>query len=345
MKQKLRYRAVLPAAALALTLAPAATAASLQTAAIAQPEPHTGKPIVAPEERFRFAIVSDRTGGARPGVFQRAIQDINLLKPAFVISVGDLLEGYTDNTAAIASQWQEMNARLAEFDMRFYMVAGNHDLSNTAMLKSWREQFGSPSYSFLYKNTLFLIIDTDDPTLESLNILPRLFPEPGKAEAMQALVATDPKEANELISARIKELNISVEELVPAAVSQEQANWAIQTLAAHKDVRWTIVLMHKPAWLYQSEGNKFPQIEAALAKRPYTVIAGHEHYYQHDVRNGRDYFRLGTTGGEWIRNGPGAVDHISWVTVDDDGPHLANIRVGGVFGHKGPKEEETRGVP
>lgn len=62
------------------------------------------------------------------------------------------------------------------------------------------------------------------------------------------------------------------------------------------------------------------------------MFAGHEHYYQQDVIDGHDYFRLGTTGGDWIRKGPDAVDHISWVTMDDEGPHVANIRVSDVFG-------------
>src|SRR6058998_2155311 len=42
---------------------------------------------------FRFAIMSDRTGGARPGVFERAIDQINILQPEFVVTVGDLVEG------------------------------------------------------------------------------------------------------------------------------------------------------------------------------------------------------------------------------------------------------------
>jgi hypothetical protein len=41
----------------------------------------------------QFAIVSDRTGGHRQGVFSKAVQQVNLLQPAFVMSVGDLIEG------------------------------------------------------------------------------------------------------------------------------------------------------------------------------------------------------------------------------------------------------------
>src|SRR6059058_5864803 len=41
---------------------------------------------------FRFAIVTDRTGGARPGVFERAVEQLNWLQPEFVVSVGDLIQ-------------------------------------------------------------------------------------------------------------------------------------------------------------------------------------------------------------------------------------------------------------
>ena len=44
---------------------------------------------------FQFAIVTDRTGGHRAGVFPDAIRKLNLLQPEFVISVGDLIEGGT----------------------------------------------------------------------------------------------------------------------------------------------------------------------------------------------------------------------------------------------------------
>jgi hypothetical protein len=90
--------------------------------------------------------------------------------------------------------------------------------------------------------------------------------------------------------------------------------------------------MHKPAWLYESA--EFAQIVDVLADRPYTVIAGHEHYYVHEVRKGRDYIVMGTTGGVWLKDGPGRVDHVAWVTMTARGPVIANIRTDGLF----PKE-------
>jgi hypothetical protein len=49
-------------------------------------------------------IVTDRTGGHREHVFRDAMPKVNLLRPAFVMSVGDLIEGYTEDRGARASK-------------------------------------------------------------------------------------------------------------------------------------------------------------------------------------------------------------------------------------------------
>ena len=56
---------------------------------------------------FQFAIVADRTGGHRPGVFTEAIGKLNLLQPEFVMSVGDLIEGYSEDLPLLQNQWTE----------------------------------------------------------------------------------------------------------------------------------------------------------------------------------------------------------------------------------------------
>ena len=56
-------------------------------------------------DRFQFVVVSDRTGGVRPGVFEEATRKINLLQPEFVMSVGDLIMGNTTNRAQIEAEW------------------------------------------------------------------------------------------------------------------------------------------------------------------------------------------------------------------------------------------------
>ncbi len=110
---------------------------------------------------FRFAIVSDRTGGPRPGVFERAVEQLNWLQPEFVVSVGDLIQG-AKNLEKIDDQWKEFNGFIAKLEMPFFYVPGNHDYANKILAKRWNEQFGRNYYHFVYKDVLFLLLNTED---------------------------------------------------------------------------------------------------------------------------------------------------------------------------------------
>ncbi len=43
--------------------------------------------------KLQFAIISDLWGGYRSGVFEDAVEKLELLQPQFVMSVGDLIDG------------------------------------------------------------------------------------------------------------------------------------------------------------------------------------------------------------------------------------------------------------
>jgi predicted phosphodiesterase len=127
----------------------------------------------APDE-FQFVVVSDRTGGHRANIFSKAVEQINLLQPEFVLSVGDLIEGYTTNREKLATEWAEFTGFINKLQMPFFYVAGNHDLTNSFQVGVWREQFGRTYYHFVYKNVLFLCANTED------------FPEGGKGAFISA---------------------------------------------------------------------------------------------------------------------------------------------------------------
>jgi predicted phosphodiesterase len=112
---------------------------------------------------FRFLIVSDRTGGHRPRVFSEAIEQMNLLQPEFVLSVGDLIEGYTENAKDLAGQWKEFQGFVGKLQMPFFYVVGNHDITNAFQDKDWKERFGRRYYHFVYRDVLFLMLCTEDP--------------------------------------------------------------------------------------------------------------------------------------------------------------------------------------
>jgi predicted phosphodiesterase len=110
----------------------------------ADPLPWTEPQFVNNPENFQFAVVSDRTGKHREGVFLDAVRKINLLQPEFVICVGDLVEGYSNDKKEVARQFDAMDERLERFEMRFFRVAGNHDISNELMADLYRERYGRP---------------------------------------------------------------------------------------------------------------------------------------------------------------------------------------------------------
>jgi hypothetical protein len=111
---------------------------------------------------LRFAIVTDRTGGARPGVFERAVEQLNWLQPEFVVSVGDLIQGGTTDPKKIDQSWREFNALVARLEMPFFYVPGNHDIGNQVMDRRWQELFGRRHYHFVYKGVLFLLLNTEE---------------------------------------------------------------------------------------------------------------------------------------------------------------------------------------
>lgn len=243
-------------------------------------------------EDFQFAILTDRTGGRRPGVFTRAVEKINLLQPEFVVSVGDLIEGYTEDPGMWALEWSEFESKVENLQMPFFFTAGNHDISNLPMSDEWHRKFGRSYYHFKYRNVLFLVLNTEDK------------PAPVKKP--------------------------------PYYIGKQQREWAAKVLKDNHDVRWTFVLMHKPAWYYtwiDPARFGFKQIEDALRGRNYTVFAGHNHRYGRYIRNGMEHYILATTGGaaRLDRGLPeGYFDHFTWVTMRNNRPVIANLALSGV---------------
>lgn len=306
----------------------AATPHSVETS-LAPSAPATTAPFLDGDQSFQFAVMGDRTGGARPGVFNRSVEAVNRLQPDFVMSVGDYIEGYTEDLHKLTSEWDEVDNALANLDMKFFRVVGNHDVSNTAMADLWSQRYGDPYYSFVRKDVLFLALSTEDPFVE----LPADIT--ARQAAFKEAFAADPEGTQARVLEAVKGRPDPVRLPGSVNISAKQIAFVKDTLAAHRDVRWTMIFMHKPAWAYDSAA--FAEIETLLSDRPYTVIAGHEHYYEHDVRNGRDYFTMATCGGVWLKDGPGRLDHTLWITMTDDGPVIANIRIDGISGKSGPR--------
>jgi hypothetical protein len=168
MKRLLLFTAALGLTAAAVTLSrsqnsPTAAGPGDLQVQIEERNPWTNLRLNNDPAEFQFVIVSDRTGGHRAKVFSQAVEQINLLQPEFVLSVGDLIEGYSEDRAKVEAEWREFQGYLTRLQMPFFYVPGNHDVSNPFVEKVWEEKFGRRYYHFVYRGVMFLVLDADDP--------------------------------------------------------------------------------------------------------------------------------------------------------------------------------------
>lgn len=269
------------------------------------PTPYSQKPLLDNAQDFHFAIIADRGGGERKGIFAKTMKALNLLRPEFSICVGDLMEGVfrgkdqADLEARIKMQSDELDTFINSLDMRFYHVVGNHDISlglpgnnlaHHVTKKEWQNRHGKTYYDFMYKDCHFVCLDSMDGRDGRLPV---------------------------------------------QGISDEQYQWAKNTILQHKDARWTFIFMHMPLdWT----SDKFLAFEKDINAVDYTLFCGDWHNHVKATRHGKDYYMLGTCGGVWnfgvtsddLRYG--IMDAITWVTVTDHGPVIANLQLSGIFG-------------
>jgi 3',5'-cyclic AMP phosphodiesterase CpdA len=250
------------------------------------------QPLVDPDE-FRFVVVTDRTGEHRDGVFEGAMGKINLLRPEFVVSVGDLIEGYSEDRAVLDREWNEIEGFVGRLGMPFFYVPGNHDMSNAVMAEAWQSRFGPSYYHFSYKGVLFLALNSE------------LFG-----------MVHDPKSP-----------------VPGPWTQADQMAFVERVLSESRGARWTFVLVHQPLWDSPRPNPDWLRVEALLADRPHTVFAGHFHRYTQHRRGAREYITLATTGGgSRMRGTPwGEFDHVAQVSMTAGGPVIANLRLDGIL--------------
>jgi hypothetical protein len=302
---------------------------SYDTAEFSGAKPWTSEDFRNDPDNFQFAIIGDRTGGANvQKTFEMAMGQLNLLQPEFVINVGDIIEGYTRDEDALHAQWDEADEMTGLLEMPFFYTRGNHDVSYSEAKPVWVERHGRAYYHFLYRDVLFLVLDSEDA--------PRLDPPPGMEESIalyNRLQTEDPERAQQMLAEFMKDEAVVAGLSKPVEFLQEQLDWITETLEANEGVRWTFVFTHEPCW--EKPSDSFKTVQGLLQGRQFTWFAGHLHYYDYDLIDGREYITMGPAGASWHHDGPGNVDHITWVTMTEDGPQIGNIALKGIFDRKG----------
>ena len=110
-------------------------------------------------DSFGFAILGDRTGEAQKGVYEQVWEEVAAESPAFVVSVGDTIQGMSDRSAE--AEWHEAG-RILQLFRRYplYLAPGNHDIWSPASERLFRQYAAHPPhYSFDYGRAHFTILD------------------------------------------------------------------------------------------------------------------------------------------------------------------------------------------
>ena len=287
------------AAVLILSFAILATsAAQTPTAAehLQSPErmPIVERPFTTDPDKFTFAIIGDKTGGGldKWHVFDRAIDEINVLKPDFAIMVGDLIQGYTSDVAQVEAEWKEFWQHQSDLIIPFLPLPGNHDITNRVMYDYWQKHLGRTYSAFTYKGCLFLLLNT-----EERHSLP---------ESSEGWTGT--------------------------WFGDAQIAYITDELAKHKNVRHTFLMLHKPAWLHEDSGwSQIEDALADRAYTVFAGHYHNLTLHTRNDRRYFVLGATGGGFTEREARIAGAFDHYSIVTVDGNEINVAIVEPGNIY--------------
>ncbi len=108
---------------------------------------------------IRFAVLGDRTGEPHPGVYGAIVAEVARMRPDFVITPGDLIVGYTNDTVTLQARWEEYVKLIQPLEVPLYIAPGNHDITMDGMLASYCKYVGKPYRSADFEDIHLIMLD------------------------------------------------------------------------------------------------------------------------------------------------------------------------------------------
>jgi 3',5'-cyclic-AMP phosphodiesterase len=224
-----------------------------------------GSRAAAQKDSFQFVILGDRTGETQPGVYERAWQEAAAEHPAFVLSVGDSIQGLNDATAE--TEWREFEQILTPY-RRFPLIlaAGNHDIWSARSEMLFQKYATRLSQSPLLAQSPHL---AQPPHLTHYGF--------------------------DYAQAHFTILDNSRSDILPP----EELQFLETDLEAHKDQPVKFIVSHRPSWLVDAmlQNPRFRLHQLAKKYGVQYVIAGHLHQLLEVDLEGVGYLSMASAGG------------------------------------------------
>lgn len=244
----------------------------------------------------RFVVFGDSQFG-NPPEFERMVYEASLLAPDFVIQVGDLIHGYTDNKEQLRAEWKRFKGQISLLDAPFYPVPGNHDVLTNEAEEIYKEVWGEEKlyYSFSKGSAHFIVLNSwwgeeDDRIMEW----------------QRNWLKTDLE------------------------------NYSKKYLKEELKSKSIFIFLHSPLWKYPEnhDGKKdWDKVKEILKDYPVKLIIGghtHEHVWEHN--DGIDYLILNSAGVRRENIRGGKFSSFLFVTVKDEkNIKAAAIKAGSIY--------------
>jgi DNA repair exonuclease SbcCD nuclease subunit len=119
------------------------------------------------KEQFSFIVMGDnRPTGPKmplPRTLFQIFDEIKILRPDFVLSVGDVGYGYRQTRQQFLNELDRFQSLIDNLALPFFNAPGNHEIQGkpealTIMKQRYKEQYGS----FNYANAHFIVLNTEE---------------------------------------------------------------------------------------------------------------------------------------------------------------------------------------
>lgn len=121
-------------------------------------------PAAPAAETFSFVVMGETAGATADSpapMFLQARNEINMLRPKFVVNLGDVVDARDGEDQVLSRRWDAFEKVRSSFDMTHFLVVGHRDVSGAASEHLFRQRYGPLWYSFDHGGRHFVVLDSE----------------------------------------------------------------------------------------------------------------------------------------------------------------------------------------